>query len=54
MPSWPRGYRASFYEVCSDLTVYYPMNGPSEFHVDGSLKDTSCRFRGQDGRNRGP
>jgi L-proline amide hydrolase len=36
---WPREYRASFYEVYNDPTVYYAMNGPSEFHVIGSLRD---------------
>jgi L-proline amide hydrolase len=38
---WPRDYLASFYEVYNDPTVYYTMNGPSEFHVIGSLKDWS-------------
>ncbi|TDQ04388.1 proline iminopeptidase-family hydrolase [Labedaea rhizosphaerae] len=36
---WPREYLASFYEVYNDPTVYYAMNGPSEFHVIGTLKD---------------
>ncbi|MFC7310263.1 proline iminopeptidase-family hydrolase [Streptomyces monticola] len=36
---WPRDYQASFYEVYNDPTVYYAMNGPTEFHVIGSLKD---------------
>ncbi|MER6385815.1 proline iminopeptidase-family hydrolase [Streptomyces sp. NPDC001250] len=36
---WPREYQASFYEVYNDPTVYYTMNGPSEFHVIGTLKD---------------
>ncbi len=36
---WPREYMASFYEIFNDPTVYYAMNGPSEFHVIGSLKD---------------
>lgn len=38
---WPRDYLASFYEVYNDPTVYYAMNGPSEFHVVGTLKDWS-------------
>lgn len=38
---WPRDYQASFYEIYNDPTVYYTMNGPSEFHVIGSLKDWS-------------
>ncbi|MFP3992319.1 proline iminopeptidase-family hydrolase [Streptomyces sp. E11-3] len=36
---WPREYQASFYEVYNDPTVYYAMNGPSEFHVVGTLRD---------------
>ncbi|OEJ36236.1 proline iminopeptidase-family hydrolase [Streptomyces agglomeratus] len=36
---WPRDYQASFYEVYNDPTVYYAMNGPTEFHVIGSLRD---------------
>ena len=38
---WPRDYLASFYEIYNDPTVYYTMNGPSEFHVIGTLKDWS-------------
>ncbi|MGW4433314.1 proline iminopeptidase-family hydrolase [Streptomyces tendae] len=36
---WPRDYQASFYEVYNDPTVYFAMNGPSEFHVIGTLRD---------------
>ncbi|NKZ08313.1 proline iminopeptidase-family hydrolase [Actinomadura latina] len=36
---WPRDYRASFMEIVNDPTVYAAMNGPSEFHVIGSLRD---------------
>ncbi|MFF0968775.1 proline iminopeptidase-family hydrolase [Streptomyces sp. NPDC003703] len=36
---WPRDYQASFYEITNDPTVYHAMNGPSEFHVIGTLKD---------------
>ncbi|SDY88204.1 L-proline amide hydrolase [Amycolatopsis xylanica] len=36
---WPRDFMASFYEMYNDPTVYYSMNGPSEFHVVGTLKD---------------
>lgn len=42
---WPREYQASFYELYNDPTVYFTMNGPSEFHVVGSLRDwgvTDC------------
>jgi len=38
---WPRDYLASFYEIYNDPTVYYAMNGPSEFHVIGTLRDWS-------------
>ncbi|WP_027344548.1 proline iminopeptidase-family hydrolase [Hamadaea tsunoensis] len=38
---WPREYRASFLEMADDPTVYAAMNGPSEFHVIGSLRDWS-------------
>jgi L-proline amide hydrolase len=35
---WPRDYLASFMEVYNDPTVYFTMNGPSEFHVVGTLR----------------
>jgi L-proline amide hydrolase len=38
---WPRDYQASFYETFNDPTVYFAMNGPSEFHVVGTLRDWS-------------
>ena len=38
---WPRDYLASYMEMANDPTVYYTMNGPSEFHVTGSLRDWS-------------
>ncbi|MFB7469414.1 proline iminopeptidase-family hydrolase [Kitasatospora sp. NPDC056184] len=38
---WPRDYRASYLEMSEDPTVYSVMNGPSEFHVVGTLKDWS-------------
>jgi L-proline amide hydrolase len=38
---WPRDYAASFMEVVDDPTVYSIMNGPSEFHVIGTLRDFS-------------
>ena len=38
---WPRDYEASFMEIVNDPTVYTAMNGPSEFHVIGSLRDVS-------------
>lgn len=36
---WPRDVAATFMEIYNDSTVYETMNGPSEFHVTGSLKD---------------
>ncbi|WFE24202.1 proline iminopeptidase-family hydrolase [Solwaraspora sp. WMMD937] len=38
---WPRDYLASFMEIANDPTVYLTMNGPSEFHVIGTLRDWS-------------
>ncbi|MCT2585123.1 proline iminopeptidase-family hydrolase [Actinophytocola gossypii] len=38
---WPRDYLASFMEIANDPTVYFTMNGPSEFHVTGTLRDWS-------------
>ncbi|AHH94849.1 L-proline amide hydrolase [Kutzneria viridogrisea] len=38
---WPADYTASFMEIYNDPTVYFTMNGPTEFHVIGSLKDFS-------------
>lgn len=38
---WPKDYLASYLETSNDPTVYTVMNGPSEFHVVGTLKDWS-------------
>ena len=38
---WPRDYLASFMEIAGNPTVYTLMNGPSEFHVTGTLQDWS-------------
>ncbi|TDC65380.1 alpha/beta fold hydrolase [Micromonospora sp. KC207] len=38
---WPPDYLASFLETSNDPTVYSVMNGPSEFHVTGTLRDWS-------------
>ena len=35
----PRDMQASQYEIYNDPTVYFTMNGPSEFHVIGTLRD---------------
>jgi L-proline amide hydrolase len=36
---WPDGLDRSFAAMAADPTVYHTMNGPSEFHCIGSLKD---------------
>ena len=36
---WPDCVERSFAQMAEDPTVYHTMNGPSEFHVVGSLKD---------------
>jgi L-proline amide hydrolase len=38
---FPPDVQASFAQLADDPTVYHTMNGPSEFHVIGSLKDWS-------------
>jgi L-proline amide hydrolase len=38
---WPADFLASLTEIRSDPTVYTTMNGPSEFHVVGTLRDWS-------------
>ena len=36
---WPDYVQRSFDQIAADPTVYHTMNGPSEFHVIGTLKD---------------
>jgi L-proline amide hydrolase len=36
---WPDCVQRSFEQIAADPTVYHTMNGPSEFHCIGSLKD---------------
>jgi L-proline amide hydrolase len=36
---WPDCVQRSFDQTAADPTVYHTMNGPSEFHVVGSLKE---------------
>jgi L-proline amide hydrolase len=36
---WPDCVQRSFDQMAAEPTVYHTMNGPSEFHVIGSLKD---------------
>jgi L-proline amide hydrolase len=38
---WPPELQASFASLDDDPTVYHTMNGPSEFHVIGTIKDWS-------------
>ena len=39
--AWPPELEASFAALGEDPTVYYTMNGPSEFHCIGTIKDWS-------------
>ncbi|MEW2087553.1 proline iminopeptidase-family hydrolase [Streptomyces sp. NPDC005283] len=41
LPSKPLELTASLMEIANDPTVYFTMNGPSEFHVVGTLRDWS-------------
>jgi L-proline amide hydrolase len=38
---WPTEVEASFAAIAADPTVYHTMNGPSEFHCIGTIKDWS-------------
>jgi L-proline amide hydrolase len=42
---WPAGVTAGFAKIDEDPTVYHTMNGPSEFHVIGSIKAWQSRDR---------
>jgi L-proline amide hydrolase len=42
---WPAELDEGFAWIERDPTVYYTMNGPSEFHVIGSIKDWSVADR---------
>ena len=42
---WPQGLVDSFGWIAKDPTVYHTMNGPSEFHVIGSIKDWQSKDR---------
>ena len=39
LPAWPAEVIAGFDWIERDPTVYHTMNGPSEFHVIGSIRD---------------
>ncbi len=45
LEQWPQEVIDSFAWIDRDPTVYHTMNGPSEFHVIGSIKDWSARDR---------
>ncbi|RMO93600.1 Peptidase S33, tricorn interacting factor 1 [Pseudomonas syringae pv. philadelphi] len=38
---WPEEVKSTFEQIDKDPTVYHCMNGPTEFHVIGTLKDWS-------------
>ncbi len=42
---WPQGVADGLAKLDEDPTVYHTMNGPSEFHVIGSIKDWSSTDR---------
>ena len=42
---WPDGVTYGMAKIDQDPTVYHTMNGPSEFHVIGSIKDWSSTAR---------
>lgn len=42
---WPPEVKRTFDQIAEDPTVYVTMNGPSEFHVTGSLKDWTVEDR---------
>jgi L-proline amide hydrolase len=39
LPEWPDEVNRAFANLEEDPTVYHTMNGPSEFHVIGSIRD---------------
>ncbi|MDA8277125.1 MAG: proline iminopeptidase-family hydrolase [Actinomycetota bacterium] len=45
LEEWPEEITTSFAAIDDDPTVYHTMNGPSEFHVIGTLKDWSSLDR---------
>lgn len=42
---WPESLQRSFAQMGEDPTVYHTMNGPSEFHVIGVIKDWDITHR---------
>ena len=45
LDDWPQEMVESFAWIAKDPTVYHTMNGPSEFHVIGSIKDWQSKDR---------
>jgi L-proline amide hydrolase len=45
LAEWPQELTYSFASIDADPTVYHTMNGPSEFHVIGTLKDWQVKDR---------
>src|SRR5205823_11990937 len=45
LDDWPQEMVDSFGWIAKDPTVYHTMNGPSEFHVIGSIKDWQSKDR---------
>jgi L-proline amide hydrolase len=45
LPEWPEEVTRAFAAIDEDPTVYHTMNGPSEFHVIGSIKDWKAKDR---------
>ena len=42
---WPEEVAEAFAWIERDPTVYHTMNGPSEFHVIGSIRDWQAKYR---------
>jgi L-proline amide hydrolase len=45
LDEWPAEVDAAFGWIDRDPTVYHTMNGPSEFHVVGSIRDWQSKDR---------
>ena len=45
LEAWPTELQETFAWIDRDPTVYHTMNGPSEFHVIGSIKDWQAKDR---------
>jgi L-proline amide hydrolase len=45
LETWPDEVTEAFEWIARDPTVYHTMNGPSEFHVIGSIKDWQSKDR---------